>query len=69
MFEKSTAAAGYAPEELAQRCEISPEQAHRYYRRFRSRRAELDRLLAATDRTPRHRDDEIERTVLEVTFG
>ncbi|MCK8779650.1 hypothetical protein M0654_06580 [Rhizobium sp. NTR19] len=59
----------YGAEDLARRYKISIQQARRYIRRFGNDRAELDLLLAAANRTPRHRVEEIERTVSEVTFG
>jgi hypothetical protein len=66
---RGAVALAYTPEELAFRYKISVQQAQRYIRRFGSSRMEIDMLLAAKERTPHHRDEEMERTLREVTFG
>jgi hypothetical protein len=58
----------YTAQELAERYQISSQQALRYITRLGSNRDELDSFLASSSRTPIHRDDEIDRSSLEVAF-
>ena len=59
----------YTTEELAEKYQISPEQALRYIVRFGADRADLDHFLAAASRTARHRPGDVTRTASQVALG
>ncbi len=59
----------YSPEQLAQRYQISIQQARRYITRFGSTRSEMDRLLSASSRTNEHIALEMSRTAAEIAIG
>jgi hypothetical protein len=59
----------YSPEELAGEYGLSIEQARLHISRFGASRVELDCFLASSSRTVQHREEDIERTLDEVTFG
>ncbi|WP_337270683.1 hypothetical protein [Oryzifoliimicrobium ureilyticus] len=59
----------YTAEGLADRYQISHQQALRYIARFGADREELDRLLASSHRADVHRKDELDRTSTDVAVG
>lgn len=59
----------YTTEELAEKYQISPEQALRYIVRFGADRVDLDHFLAAASRTARHRPGDVRRTASQVALG
>lgn len=59
----------YSAEELAEEYGLSIEQARRHISRFGASRAELDCFLKSSSRTRQHREEDIERTLEDVTFG
>ncbi|MBB3444056.1 MULTISPECIES: hypothetical protein [unclassified Rhizobium] len=59
----------YTTEELAEKYQISPEQALRYIVRFGADRVDLDHFLAAASRTARHRPGDVTRTASQVALG
>ena len=59
----------YSPETLAKKYGISIQQARRHINRLGVLRTEIDSFLASSLRTQEHRDQDIDRTVNEVSFG
>jgi hypothetical protein len=59
----------YSPETLAKKYGLSIQQARRHINRLGVLRTELDSFLASSLRTQEHRDQDINRTVNEVSFG
>lgn len=59
----------YSPEALAKQYGFSIQQARRHINRLGAMRTDLDSFLASSSRTQRHRDQDINRTVNEVSFG
>lgn len=59
----------YSPETLAKKYGFSVEQARRHISRLGVSRVELDRFLASSLRTQEHRDQDIDRTVNDVSYG
>jgi predicted DNA-binding transcriptional regulator YafY len=59
----------YTAEELAEKYQISRQQAVRYIARFGADRVDLDHFLAAASRTARHRPGDVRRTASQVALG
>lgn len=59
----------YTPESLAKKYGINIEQAHRHINRLGAVRTQLDSFLLSSSRTQEHRDEDIDRTINEVSFG
>ena len=59
----------YSPETLAKKYGLSIQQARRHINRLGALRTELDSFLASSLRTEEHRDQDIDRTANEVSFG
>lgn len=59
----------YSPETLAKKYGLSIQQARRHINRLGVLRTEIDSFLASSLRTQEHRDQDINRTVNEVSFG
>ncbi|MBW6424889.1 hypothetical protein KX729_25920 [Rhizobium sp. XQZ8] len=59
----------YTAEELADRYGISRQQAVRHIARFGPKRDELDAFLTSSSRSQRHRQDELDRSSSDVSFG
>jgi hypothetical protein len=58
----------YSPETLAKQYGLSIQQARRHINRLGAVRTDLDSFLASSLRTQEHRDQDINRTVNQVSF-